>query len=287
MTRRIQTLTLSAALLATALPAYAGKTWTSPTGSAPPSSQMPGELQQVRFDQRLGEQVRLDTVFRDETGRQVRLGDYFGQRPVVLVLAYYECPMLCDLVLNGLAGSLKALAFSPGQEYEIVVASIDPGETPALATEQKRQALARFNRSGTENGWHFLTGDQSAIDALTDDVGFRYVYDSERDEYAHAAGVTVLTPEGRIARYLFGIDFPPRDVRMALIESTDNKIGSLVDQAMLYCFHYNPTIGRYSAATMQILRIAAALTVVALVLMIVLLRRREAKTPQPGPLGAA
>ena len=287
MTRRIQTLTLSAALLATALPACAAKTWTSPTGSAPPSSQMPGELQQVRFDQRLGERVRLDTVFRDEAGRKVRLGDYFGPRPVVLVLAYYECPMLCDLVLNGLAGSLKALTFNPGQEYEIVVASIDPGETPALATEQKRQALARFNRSGTENGWHFLTGDQSAIDALTDDIGFRYVYDSERDEYAHAAGVTVLTPEGRISRYLFGIDFPPRDVRMALIESTENKIGSLVDQAMLYCFHYNPTIGRYSAATMQILRIAAALTVVAVVLMIVLLRRREDKTPQPGPLGAA
>jgi protein SCO1 len=287
LTRRIQTLTLSAALLATALPACAAKTWTSPTGSAPPSSQMPGELQQVRFDQRLGEQVRLDTVFRDEAGRKVRLGDYFGPRPVVLVLAYYECPMLCDLVLNGLAGSLKALTFNPGQEYDIVVASIDPGETPALATEQKRQALARFNRSGTENGWHFLTGDQSAIDALTDDIGFRYVYDSERDEYAHAAGVTVLTPEGRISRYLFGIDFPPRDVRMALIESTENKIGSLVDQAMLYCFHYNPTIGRYSAATMQILRIAAAMTVVAIVLMIVLLRRREAKTPQPGPLGAA
>jgi protein SCO1/2 len=287
LTRRIQTLTLSAALLATALPAYAAKTWTSPTGSAPPSSQMPGELQQVRFDQRLGEQVRLDTVFRDEAGRKVRLGDYFGQRPVVLVLAYYECPMLCDLVLNGLAGSLKALTFNPGQEYDIVVASIDPGETPALATEQKRQALARFNRSGTENGWHFLTGDQSAIDALTDDVGFRYVYDSERDEYAHAAGVTVLTPEGRISRYLFGIDFPPRDVRMALIESTENKIGSLVDQAMLYCFHYNPTIGRYTAATMLILRIAGAVTLVAVVLMIVLLRRREAQTPQPGPLGAA
>jgi protein SCO1/2 len=287
LTRRISTLTLSAALLATAIPAYAGKTWTSPTGSAPPSAQMPGELQQVRFDQRLGEQVRLDTAFRDETGRQVRLGDYFGRRPVVLVLAYYECPMLCDLVLNGLAGSLKALAFSPGQEYEIVVASIDPGETPALAAEQKRQALARFNRTGTEDGWHFLTGDHAAIDALTDDIGFRYVYDRERDEYAHAAGVTVLTPEGRISRYLFGIDFPPRDVRMALIESADNRIGSLLDQAMLYCFHYNPTIGRYTAATMLILRIAGAVTLVGVILMIVLLRRREAQTPQPGPLGAA
>ena len=287
MTRRIPTLTLSAVLLASAVPAFAGKTWTSPTGSAPPASTPPQILQQVRFDQRLGEQVRLDTPFRDEMGRQVRLGDYFGERPVVLVLAYYECPMLCGLVLNGLAGSLKALAFSPGQEFEIMVASIDPGETPELAAEQKRQILARYNRSGTEDGWHFLTGSQSAIDDLTDDVGFRYVYDRDRDEYAHAAGVTVLTPEGRVARYLFGIDFPPRDVRMALIESADNKIGSLVDQAMLFCFHYNPTIGRYSAATMQILRIAGALTVVAVVLMIVLLRRRETRTQQPDPVGAA
>lgn len=287
MTLRISTLTLSAALLVSAVPAQAGKTWTSPTGSAPPASAQPQVLQQVRFDQRLGETVRLDTVFRDETGRQVRLGDYFGERPVLLVLAYYECPMLCDLVLNGLSGSLKALTFNPGQDFEIVVASIDPGETPELAAEQRRQVLARYNRSGTEEGWHFLTGGQSAVSALADDVGFRYVYDSERDEYAHAAGVTILTPEGRVARYLFGIDFPPRDVRMALIESTDGKIGSLVDQAMLYCFHYNPAIGRYSAATMQILRIAAVMTVAALVLMIVLLRRRETQTQQPDPAGAA
>lgn len=287
MTRRISTLALPAALLALAVPAYAGKTWTSPTGSAPPASAKPQVLQQVRFDQRPGHPVRLDTPFRDEAGRQVRLGDYFGKRPVVLVLAYYECPMLCDLVLNGLSGSLKALAFNPGQEYEVVVASIDPGETPELAAEQKRQVLARYNRSGTEDGWHFLTGSQSSIEALTDDVGFRYVYDRDRDEYAHAAGVTILTPEGRISRYLFGIDFPPRDLRMALIESTENKIGSLVDQAMLYCFHYNPTIGRYSAATMQILRIAAAMTVVAVVLMIVLLRRREAQTQHSDPVGAA
>ncbi len=288
MTRGIHTLTLSAALLATVLPAHAGKTWTSPTGSAPPAAAKPQVLQQVRFDQRLGEPVRLDTVFRDEAGRRIRLGDYFGKRPVVLVLAYYECPMLCDLVLNGLTGSLKALAFNPGEEFEIVVASIDPGETPQLAGEQKRQILSRYNRSGTEDGWHFLTGDQAAIDALTDDVGFRYVYDRDRDEYAHAAGVTVLTPEGRISRYLFGIDFPPRDVRLALYESTDGKIGSLVDQAMLYCFHYDPAIGRYSAAAMQILRIAAAVTIVAVVSLIVLLRRRETqtRTQRLGPVEA-
>lgn len=285
MTRRIQTLTLAAALLAAA-PAHAGKTWTSPTGSAPPAAGKPQILQQVRFDQRPGEQVRLDTVFRDELGRQVRLGDYFGERPVVLVLAYYECPMLCDLVLNGLTGSLKALAFNPGQEFQIVVASIDPGETPQLASERKRQILSRYNRAGTEDGWHFLTGTQESISALTDDVGFRYVYDAGRDEYAHAAGVTVLTPRGQVSRYLFGIDFPPRDLRLALVESGAGRIGTVVDQAMLYCFHYDPVIGRYSAAVMRLLQVAAAVTIALVVTMIVLLRRREPKTQPSDPLGA-
>ncbi|HKH49389.1 MAG TPA: SCO family protein [Thermoanaerobaculia bacterium] len=277
---------LSAALLAAALPAHAGRTWTSPTGSAPPASQMPGVLQQVRFDQRLGQQVRLDGVFRDEMGRQVRLGDYFGKRPVVLVLAYYHCPMLCDLVLSGVTGSLKALTLNPGQDFEVVVASIDPKETPELAADQRRQTLASYNRSGTQAGWHFLTGDQSAIDALTEDIGFQYVYDRDRDEYAHAAGITVLTPGGQVSRYIFGIDFPPRDVRLALLESGGGKIGSLVDQAMLYCFHYDPTLGRYSAAAMRLLRVAAALTLVGVVLMIVLLRRRETQTQPSGPTGA-
>jgi protein SCO1/2 len=241
---------------------------------------MPQMLQQVRFDQRLGQQVRLDGVFRDEMGHQVRLGDYFGRRPVVLVLAYYHCPMLCDLVLNGLSGSLKALSWSPGQEFEVVVASIDPKETPQQAADQKRQTLTSYNRSGTLEGWHFLTGGQAAIDALTQDVGFRYVYDRDRNEYAHAAGITVLTPQGRVSRYLFGIDFPPRDVRLALMESSDSKIGTLVDQAVLFCFHYNPTTGRYSATAMRILQIAAALTLIAIVSMIVLLRRREIRTQQ-------
>lgn len=287
MKSSLQTFTLSAALLAAAVPAQAGRTWTSPTGSAPPAANKPEILQQVRFDQRPGQQVRLETVFRDELGRQVRLGDYFGQRPVVLVLAYYKCPMLCDLVLNGLNGSLKALAFNPGQEYEIVVASIAPKETPQLASEKKRELLSRFNRTGTEKGWHFLTGTPESISALTEDVGFRYVYDAQRDEYAHAAGITILTPQGKVARYLFGIDFPPRDVRLALVESAEGRIGTVVDQAMLYCFHYDPAIGRYSAAAMRLLQVAAAVTVALIVTMIVLLRRREPKTQQPRPVGAA
>ncbi len=275
------------AVLLTARPAQAGKTWTSPTGSAPPAAQQPQQLQGVRFDQRLGEQVRLDTVFRDEMGREVRLGDYFGKRPVVLVLAYYECPMLCDLVITGLGGSLKALTWEPGREFEVVVVSIDPGETPELAAAKKRQTLSRYNRAGTEDGWHFLTGGQEAITTLADAVGFRYAYDKERDDFAHPAGITLLTQEGRVSRYLFGIDYPPRDLRLALMESSNRKIGTLVDQAMIFCFHYDPTIGRYTAASMRLLRIAAGVTLVAVLSMIVLLRRRETQTQPPGPLGAA
>lgn len=287
MTRRIPLFTLPALVLAVAVPAQAGRTWTSPTGSAPPSVQAPQQLQQVGFDQNLGKAVRLDTVFRDEMGRQVRLGDYFGKRPVVLILAYYKCPMLCDLVISGLGGTLKALTWSPGHEFEVVVASIAPGETPGLAAQKKRETLVRYNRTGTEDGWHFLTGSQASITALTSDVGFRYVYDKQRDEFAHPAGITILTPDGRVSRYLFGIDYPPRDVRMALVESGDRKIGTLVDQAMIYCFHYDPATGRYSAASMRLLRVAAAVTLVAVVSMIVLLRRRETQTQPPGPLGAA
>lgn len=286
MTRRISTLTLSAVLLAAAVPAHAGRTWTSPTGSAPAAVARPQILQQVRFDQRLGRQVRLETPFRDELGRPVHFGDYFGERPVVLVLAYYHCPMLCDLVLNGLTGSLRALSFTPGREFEVVVVSIDPGETPQLASGKKREILSHFNRTGVEDGWHFLTGTQASIAALTDDVGFRYVHDAARNEYAHAAGITVLTPRGQVSRYIFGIDFPPRDVRLALIESGEDKIGSLIDQAVLYCFHYDPATGRYSAAAMRLLRVAAAVTLAGIVAMIFLLRRRETQKPLPG-VGAA
>jgi protein SCO1/2 len=280
-------LTLSAALLVT------GGTW---TGAGPgsgsdsshvPAQQMPGPLQQVGYDQRLDNQVPLGLNFRDETGHAVRLNDYFGQRPVLLVMAYYHCPMLCDMVLTGVAGSLKTMTLNPGREYDVVVASIDPQETPQQAAESRHRTIARFGRPGTEAGWHFLTGPQESITALAASVGFRYVYDARRNEFAHAAGIVILTPEGRVSRYLYGIDYAPRDVRLALIESAGHKIGSLVDQALLYCFHYDPSIGRYSALTMRIVRIAAALTLLGVVLMITLLRRRTDKPHEPGTLGAA
>ncbi len=258
-------------------------------GSGPivPSNQMPEPLKTVGYDQNLGKQVPLHLAFRDEAGRPVKLGDYFGHRPVVMVFAYYRCPMLCDMVLQGVTGSLKALSFDAGEQYEVVVVSIDPKETTRLAAETKAETLSRYGRSGTEGGWHFLTGRQDAILELTRAAGFRYFYDQRRDQYAHAAGMMVLTPGGRISRYLFGLDFAPRDVRLALIESAEGRIGSLADKVLLYCFHYDPVYGRYSAMTMNILRLAAAATVLGLGLLIVLLKRRERVRVEPDPVGAA
>ena len=253
--------------------------------STVPSSSMPEPLKAVGYDQRLGEQVPLDLAFRDEAGRPVKLGDLFGHRPVVMVFAYYECPMLCDLVLQGLAGSLRALSFDAGREFDVVVVSIDPKETPKLAAETEAQILKSYGRPGTRDGWHFLTGSQQSILKLTQAAGFRYVYDRERDEFAHAAGVMILTPGGRISRYLYGIEYAPRDVRLALIESADGRIGNLADQILLYCFHYDPVFGKYSAMTMNILRLSAVATVLGLGLLIVLLKRRD--RAEPGPVGAA
>jgi protein SCO1/2 len=263
----------AASLLAlTALLSFAGP---AQADSVVPANTMPGPLKEVRYEQRLGEQVPLDLPFRDEAGRPVKLGDYFGKRPAILVLAYYHCPMLCDLVLQGVEMSLKPLSLTPGKEFDVIVASIDPKETPAQAAAKKREILARYRRPGTAAGWHFLTGPQPSIDRLARAVGFRYVYDRQADQFAHAAGMVIVTPGGRISRYLFGVEYPSRDVRLALIESAGGRIGGLVDQILLYCFHYDPAIGRYSAVTMNILRLAAVATVAGLVLLIVLLRKRE------------
>lgn len=286
MTRLIASLAVAAALVVAGSLSAGDRVWTGPgPGLGPEASAAPAVLQEVRFDQRLGESLPLGLAFRDESGRPVRLGDFFGKRPVILVLSYYECPMLCPMVLDGLVRAFKPLTFEPGRDFEVVVASIDPGETPKLAAAAESRTLERYGRPRTAAGWHFLTGDQAAVSALADAAGFRYVYDKERDEYAHAAGIIVLTPGGKVSRYLFGIDYAPRDVRLALLDSTGGKIGSAIDSAFLFCFHYDPAMGRYSVATFRILRVAAVATVLGLVLMIVLLRRREAE--QPGPLGAA
>lgn len=296
MTRSAQLFALAAVLAAGTTTVHADRgTWTGAgpgTGAAlqsgVPSAQMPGPLQKVGYDQKLDSQVPLGLGFRDQAGRFVRLGDYFGQKPVLLVLAYYHCPMLCDMVLTGVSGSLKTMSLTPGKDFDVVVVSIDPNESAVQAAAARAETISRFGRPGTEAGWHFLTGPQAAITALTASVGFRYVYDTGRNEFSHAAGIVILTPEGRVSRYLYGIEYAPRDLRLALIESADRKIGTLVDQALLYCFHYDPAIGRYSAMTMRIVRIGAALTVLGVVLMITLLRRRSPEQPhEPGTLGAA
>ncbi len=272
-------LTLSALLLATA-----GAAQTRPT-SVVPDNVMPGPLKAVHYDQRLGEQVPLELPFRDDAGRPVKLGDYLGSRPAVLILAYYRCPMLCDMVMQAAESGLKPLSLDPGKDFDVIVASIDPTDTPERAAMKKRDIVQRYGRPGTEGGWHFLTGPSPSIERLAHAVGFQYVYDKEKDQFAHAAGIVILTPEGKVSRYLFGIEYPPRDLRLALVEASDNKIGGIVDQVLLYCFHYDPTVGRYSAVTLNIVRGGAALFAVGLVLFILLLRRRE--TAQPGPLGAA
>ncbi len=261
------------------LSASAGLAQLSRPRSVPPpglaaTAQIP-ILREVGVDQRLGEPVPLDIPFVDETGRDVRLGDYFGRRPVVLALVYYECPMLCTQVLNGLVGSLEGLTFLPGREFEVVVVSFDPGETPALAAQKKATYIRRYDRDGAEPGVHFLTGRQESVDALTQAVGFRYAYDAAIDQYAHPAAITVLTGDGRVSRYLFGIEFAPRDLRLALIEAADHRIGSALDQALLFCYHYDPETGTYGLAVMNLVRLAGLLTVGVAGTLIVGSLRRE------------
>jgi protein SCO1/2 len=234
----------------------------------------PAVLREIGIDQRPDRQVPLDLVFRDETGKSVRLGDYFGEKPVLLSLVYYECPMLCTLVLNGLLRSLRALAFDVGKQFNVVTVSVDPGETPSLAAAKKAEYIQKYSREGAEKGWHFLTGEEDSIQALADAVGFRYVYQPDRDEYAHASGIMILTPQGKLARYFYGIEYSTRDVRLALVEASANKIGSPVDQLLLYCYHYDPVTGKYGLLIMNTIRLAGLATVLALgVFMFVMFRR--------------
>lgn len=232
-------------------------------------------LKEVRIDQKLDGAVPLDLQFSDEQGRDVTLSQYFGQRPVVLALVYYECPMLCTQVLNGLFSSMEPLKIDAGREFDVVVVSFDPGETPAMALAKKSGYIKHYERPTAEAGIHFLTGRQVAIDQLADAVGFRYVYDEAIDQYAHPAAVTVLTPEGHVSKYLYGVEFAPMDFRLAVTSAGEGRIGTLVDQALLYCFHYDPATGKYSVAIMTFVRIGAVLTLVGLGTFVFLHLRRE------------
>lgn len=257
----------------------------------PPSAraeELPAPLRKVGFEQRLDAELPLDLAFRDESGRSVRLGDFFGQKAVVLAMVYYECPMLCTLTLSGLVSALRALSFDVGREFEVVTVSFSPSETPELAARKKAAYLKEYRRAGAERGWHFLTGEAASIAALGDAVGFRYEYVPEQKQYAHAAGLIVITPRGRVARYFFGVEFSPRDLRLGLIEASEERIGNAVDQLLLYCFQYDPAHGKYGAAIMNVLRLGGGLTVAAVATFLaVMLRRerREARRLRPAEAG--
>lgn len=240
---------------------------------------LPPLVKAVGLDQRLGQPVPTTLVFRDDTGRPVRLGDLFGRRPVLLALVYYRCPMLCSQVLSGLVHGLRPLPLEPAREFDVVVASIDPREGPELAAAKKRASLTDYGRPHTAPGWHFLTGGGEAVAALARAVGFRYVYDRDRDQFAHPAAAVVLTPDGRVARYLLGIEFAPRDLRLSLVEASSGRIGTPVDRVLLFCYRYDPTAGRYSLAILTLVRAAGIATVTILVLFIATMVRRERRRP--------
>ena len=240
-----------------------------------PSSQMPSVLSQVSFDQRLNEQLPLDLPFTDEAGRRVRLGAYFGTKPVVLAFVYYECPMLCTQVLNGLTSSLTVLEETVGREFDVVAVSFDPRETAVLADGKKRAHLDRYQRPESTGGWHFLTGTPESIETLTRAAGFRYVWDEPTQQFAHPTGIIVLTPDGRLSRYLFGIDYGARDLRLALVEASEGAVGSVVDSLVLFCYHYDPMTGRYGFLVMRALRLAGAATVLAIGSFVFVMIRRE------------
>jgi protein SCO1 len=240
-------------------------------------SDLPPIVKDVRFDQRLNEQVPLDLRFRDELGRWVHLSDYFQGKPVVLIMAYYRCPRLCNEVLQGLLKSLKGMSsFDVGNQFQVVTVSFDSRETPDLAAGKKQSAIERYGRPGTDDGWHFLTGSQKSIDALAAATGFKFVYDPDSEQFAHAAGIMVLTPDGKLSRYFYGIDFPSRDLRLGLVEASAGKIGTPFDGLLLYCFHYDSTTGRYTASVLNLVRLSGGVTILALIVMFgVLLRRRK------------
>jgi len=249
---------------------------TVPSNVGPTSAMMPPALQNVGFEPSLNGQMPLDLHFRDETGRDVQLREFFGQKkPVVLAFVYYRCPMLCDQIQMGVVGTLRMLSFNPGRDYEVVFISFDPHDTPELAAEKKQAALARFHRPETVSGWHFLTGSQESIEAITRAANFRFRYDAKSKLFAHASGVMLLTADGRISRYFYGVEYPGRDMRLGLVDASAGRIGSPIDHVLLFCYHYDPSSAKYSASILRIIRIGGILTIFTIAGGIWIFRRRE------------
>ena len=244
-------------------------------GPASAHTALPPIFNDVAFDQRLNEQVPPDAAFRDETGQAVTLGEYFGRRPVILVPVYYSCTTLCPMLLDGLARSLRPVSFEMGKDFDIVTVTINPRETPKEAAAKKDLAVRQYARPGAAGGWHFLTGQDASIRRVMNAIGFRYTYDAKTDQYAHAAGVVILTPQGRTARYFYGIDLSPRDLRLGLIEAAEGRIGSPIDQVLLFCYHYDPLTGRYGLIIMNVIRLAGLVTVLILGTFIAVMIRRD------------
>jgi protein SCO1 len=254
------------------------------------STGLPTALRDVRIEQKLDQQLPLDLTFRDESGHEVKLGDYFQQKPVVLAFVYYDCPMLCTQVLNGMVTSFRVLPFQIGKEFDVVTISFDPRETPELAQKKKKiyvDYLPERMRTGAANGWHFLTGDPANIEKITQAAGFHYRYDESTKQFAHASAIMLATSQGKLSRYYYGIDYPARDLRLGLIETSANKIGTPVDQLLLYCYHYDPATGKYGAAIMRIVRIAGVGTLLGIAAMLFLLKGRRTTVAIPKTGGAA
>ena len=255
-------------------PLYSPKTY-DPNESGT-SNGLPPALEKAGIEQKLNEQVPPDAVFKDENGKEVRLGEYFGKRPVILALVYFECPMLCNEVLNGLTGSLKSLSFDTGKDFDVVAISFDARENdkPDLAKNKKESYMKRYSRAGTEAGWHFLTGTQAEIDKVANAVGFKYYWDEKSNQFAHAGGIMITTPEGKLSRYLYGIDYAPKDVKFAVMESAQGKIGNAAEQLMLYCYHYDPATGKYGLSILKVIRLGGIVTLIGLSAMFFVFWRR-------------
>jgi protein SCO1 len=241
---------------------------------SPPTNVRPPGLQHVGIQQNLNEQIPADLAFTDESGRAVKVGDYFGKKPMILNLVYFTCPMLCGEELNGLESALRILKFDVGKEFDVITVSFDPRDTPDAAAKKKAEILKRYKRAGAEQGWHFLVGGQDSIDKIAKAAGFEFEYDTKTQQFAHSTAIMVLTPQGKIAQYYYGIDYPPKDLRLALVDASQEKIGNVVDELLLYCYHYDSEKGKYSATVMRILRLAGVATLLCLgTLFIVLFRR--------------
>ena len=262
-------------IFALLLGASAASAQAVPSGTGPAAGNMPSVLENVGFRPQLSAHLPLDLAFRDEAGRDVQLREYFTEKPVLLALVYYGCPMLCNQTEQGVVGALRMLSFQPGRDYEVVFVSFDPRESPDMAAQKKESAMTHFRRPETASGWHFLTGGKESIDALTKGANFRYSFDQKSNLFAHASGILLLTPDGRISRYFYGVEYPARDIRLGLVDASAGKIGTPIDRALLFCYQYDPTSARYSASILKIIRLGGVLTMLALVAGILIFRRRD------------